>query len=654
MGRKRMPRVAAVFLVAGWVVCGRFAAAAVTAEPVASYVLEARLHAKEKLVHGRGQILWRNATDRTVETLQFHLYMNAFRNSESSFMRELSWRGRYRRRKPHEWGWIELDTLRWGSYDLLVNARFIHPDDDNELDRTVLEVGLPRPVGPGDSVRLNVVFRTKLPRILARTGYEGEDFFFVAQWFPKVGVLEPGGWNCHQFHRNSEFYADFGTYDVRLIVPRDAVVGATGLLMEEHALDSVRVLHYRAENVHDFAFTASPLYRVYTDSFGSAEIRVLMQKGHEAQARRHLEAAKTAMRRFGEWFGPYPYPVLTVVDTKGRAGGMEYPTLITAGVLFGPWLPRGLRTVEAVVFHEFGHQYWYGMVANNEFEEAWLDEGINSYCEVRLFEEEYGPRGNLLDVLGQRLSDLELQRMQLQLIPAPDPVLRKAWEFVDSQSYSVNSYAKVAVALTTVERLAGEERWLAFLRKYFERWRFRHPHTEDFLSLLREEIPEPAYKGFLRQVLEVPGHLDYGVERVSTHREGKPLGVDFDVAAAETDSAATPREGRSSPDTTWYRSEVLLRRYGEFQLPVEALLLFANGDTLRFSWDGAERWHRIQVRHPARLKAAVIDPEGKIPMDLNENNNSRTVEPRRRGVWKLVARWVYWLQGMFSLASFLS
>ncbi|MDZ7374271.1 MAG: M1 family metallopeptidase [candidate division KSB1 bacterium] len=633
-------------------VAGVLAGEPALSERVVRYSLEARLDPVARLVGGRGQIEWRNTGGRPAETLQFHLYMNAFRNSESTFLREIPYRSRYRKRKPEEWGWIELDTLRWGAVDLLPAARFIHPDDDNDQDRTVLEVPLPRTVAAGESIVLEMAFRTKLPRIMARTGYEGKDFFFVAQWFPKLGVWEVEGWNCHQFHRTSEFYADFGSYDVRLMVPIGYVVGATGELVEEAQQDSIRLLHYHADDVHDFAWTASPLYVVYEDSLGGTKIRVLMQRGHRAQARRHLEAAKTALRRFQEWFGPYPYPVLTVVDTKGRAGGMEYPTLITAGVLFGPWVPRGLRTVEAVVFHEFGHQYWYGMVANNEFEEAWLDEGINSYSEVRIFEEEYGPVGNLLDLWGMRLSDLDFQRLQLQMLSSPDPVGRRAWEFVDAASYSVNSYAKVAVTLATLERYVGKERFLRCLRAYFERWRFRHPRGEDFLRVVREELNEPACESLLRQILEKPGRLDYGVARAVSYRQEKPMGVDFQDAA-RSDSASGLEVG-AARDSALFWNEVLVRRYGEFQFPVDIALLFANGDTLRFSWDGQDAWHRIRLYQPSRLVAAVIDPDGRVPLDLNGNNNSRTVEPRMRGVRKLVARWVYWLQVLFSTVSFFS
>ncbi len=621
---------------------------------IANYDIDVKLDPEAKLLTAREIIRWRNATNSPTSTLQFHLYMNAFRNSESTFMRELSARSRYRKRDPEDWGWVEIDTLLLGDADLLPTSHFIQPDDGNPLDRTVLEVSLPQPVRPGESIVLHVAFRTKLPKILARTGWEKNDFFFAGQWFPKLGVLEDHGWNCHQFHRNSEFYADFGVYNVRITVPKRFVVGATGQRVVEQSLsDTAKVLTYHAEDVHDFAWTASPDYVVFTDSLYNTRIRLLMLRGHERFASRHLAAVKTAMRYYHNWYGPYPYPVLTIVDAKGRAAGMEYPTLITAGLLFGPYMPRGLRFIENVVIHEFGHQYWYGMVANNEFEEAWLDEGLNTYSETRTFEKWLGPVGNLVDLLGIKVSDLELQRIQVQSIPPYDPMKQNAWDYVSNRSYGRNVYSKAVLFLTTLERWFGKERWLDVMHTYFERWKFKHPHTQDFLAVVRDVTGADSLDTFYSQVLNEPGYLDYAVASVTVWKDHAPIGVDFDSTATDTTSDSV-RVDSSATDTTAYWAEVLLRRVGNFKFPVQVLLRFEDADSLWLSWDGQETWHKFRVRHRARLDYAVIDPDKRVQMDLNFINNSKTVRPRTSGVRKLTLRWLFWVQSLLHLASFIS
>ncbi len=244
----------------------------------------------------------------------------------------------------------------------------------------------------------------------------------AAQWFPKLGVLEDGekgksAWNCHQFHAWTEFYADYGSYDVMILVPADYVVGATGELMEKRVLaDGYAFWHYVQNDVHDFAWVADPDYRVHEFTFRGAtqldprmaeiarkrlgrtdaelalsdvKVRLLLHPEHDTalQVARHRRAVEVALAFYGSRFGRYPYKTLTVVDPsrdeQGRsmAAGMEYPTMINCGA---PVLPHPRRLApEGVTIHEFGHQFWYGLSGNNEFEESWLDEGICSFTEAR-------------------------------------------------------------------------------------------------------------------------------------------------------------------------------------------------------------------------------------------------------------------------------
>ncbi len=249
--------------------------------------------------------------------------------------------------------------------------------------------------------------------------------------FPKIGVLEDTGWNCHQFHANTEFFADYGVYDVRITAPTGWVVGATGVQQNERDnADGTTTHRYYQEDVHDFAWTTSPDYVDLTDRFEhpslkNVEIRLLLQPEHTRQAERHFEVTRTALRQYGEWYGAHPYNYITVVDPAWQsdshlqglslAAGMEYPTLITAGT---KWLipTAGIR-LESVTVHETGHQFWYGLIANNEFEHAWLDEGLTTFSTARIMAETLSPRyhsqryfGNFIpygfqDIRWSRLTD---------------------------------------------------------------------------------------------------------------------------------------------------------------------------------------------------------------------------------------------------------
>ncbi len=369
-------------------------------EPVSTYHMQVELSPSEKMLQGSQEITWRNTSKAPIQELRFHLYLNAFRDFESTFMKEVGhdWRQRWSA-KHKEFGGIHLKELRLlgpgGETDL--QWVFIRPDDQNPDDRTVISVELPQAVGPGESIELRSRFEVKLPKAYRRTGWVGDHSFFCMQWFPKLGVLQDtadgNAWNCHQFHANSEFFADFSNYQVEITLPNAFKVGATGGEAREEAQGEKTVHKFRQQNVHDFAWVASKNFskHVEVDEASKVQLILLLQVEHDSQVQidRHLQAAKVALEFYGSRFGPYPYQALTIVDSAepltadgDRLGaGMEYPTLICAGTKLFPH--SRADTPESVVTHEFGHQYFYGMSASNEFEEPWLDEGLTTFTESR-------------------------------------------------------------------------------------------------------------------------------------------------------------------------------------------------------------------------------------------------------------------------------
>lgn len=642
---------------------------------IANYDIQVSLDTKQRLLVGQEKITWVNPSPDRVTELQFHLYLNAFRNNRSTFMIESGGSHRGYRMEDDGWGYIEIDDIHLPSGERLTEQmEFIHPDNNDVDDKTVLRLPLSRPVQPGQAIVLNIHFTAKLPEPpVARVGAKKE-YFFVGQWFPKIGVYQNGGWNCHQYHRNSEFFADFGVYDVRLTVPQENIVGATGIEVERCDNGDGTATHfYHAEDVHDFAWTTSPEFIVVTDTVQDVAVRVLLQPDHWNQARRHLEAARVAIEYFQNWYGDYPYPNLTIVDPRrgaGATGGMEYPTLITAGTAYG--LPRGIRMVEMVIIHEFGHNYWYHLVANNEFEEAWLDEGINSYSESQIVADHYGPVGDMFDFWGLRINDLQLQRAAYLFAPDIDPILQKSWHYYSFNSYGVNSYQKPSLVLTTLQNYLGRETMQRIMRTYFERWKFKHPSTQDFIAVANE-VSGQDLRWFFDQALFTTAILDYSVADVFTREVKKAVGYDFSlsfsdsekigadiqdstlavarqestVPATKAESAITPAD-TTSPDSAatqpMYVSQVTVRRLGTFQFPVEILVQFENGDTIREQWSGQELWKKFSYLKPTRLVSATVDPDSKIPLDINVTNNSRTVASRSKGINKLAIRFLFWIQ----------
>ena len=278
-------------------------------------------------------LTWTNLGDTAVDTLPFHLYLNAFKNERSLFMQQSHGVVRNAAQAPNNWGYIQIDQVTLAGTDVTHRLHASGPDE------TVAELPLDKPLPAKATIEVNFKFTAQLPEVWARSGYKG-DFHLVGQWFPKIGVRvgQPGfeKWECPPYQAFTEFFADFGTYDVALTVPSTYVVAATGVLT--NTLESpggLRTFTYHAEDVHDFAWMADPYMEVMVKTAkvgnGTVEVRVYYRPEQRHYAGRHLEAAVGAIEKFSEYFEPYPWPVMTVIDPPVDAkpgsapGGMEYP-----------------------------------------------------------------------------------------------------------------------------------------------------------------------------------------------------------------------------------------------------------------------------------------------------------------------------------------
>ncbi|HEV2680883.1 MAG TPA: M1 family peptidase, partial [Rhodanobacter sp.] len=242
---------------------------ATLSDRVVSYQIDAELDAAKHAVTGKERMTWRNRSDRPVSQIYFHLYLNGFQNEGSTWFTErkvLTAHGRSRGAaalKKGEWGWIDLQQVKQG--DAALKWQFVQPDGGPATDQTVVRIDLAEPVAAGATLALDIDFLSQLPRVVERTGWFG-DFNLVGQWFPKIGVLELAGergataprWNVHEFHFNSEFFADFGLYDVNLTVPSDYTVGAVGQLQgQPQTVNGKTTYHFVQGDVHDFAWVAA-------------------------------------------------------------------------------------------------------------------------------------------------------------------------------------------------------------------------------------------------------------------------------------------------------------------------------------------------------------------------------------------------------------
>ncbi len=667
----------------------------------ANYTIEVKLDPQAKTLAGREIITWRNDRDQPTNELRFHLYYNAWKNTRSTWLLERTLtggslaRGAARDIREEDWGYVNVNSIKilsqakseaeavrgrgnvelalaeekFSAIDITANKRFAAPDDGNPDDQSVLVVTLPHTVAPGESIQVELAFTSKIPRTFARTGYRG-NYFFIAQWFPKLGVYENGGaWNCHQFHAGTEFFSDYGVYDVKITVPSNYVVGATGRLVEKTDNPDGTSTHRHVQaDVHDFAWTTSPDYVVREKRFEYAglpavDMRLLMQPEHLGQTERHFAATAAALQYYGTWYGAYPYGHSTVIDPayESGSGGMEYPTLFTCG---SRWLnPLGGGSPEGVTVHECGHQFWYGIVGNNEFEHAWLDEGFNTFSTARTMEAAFGEsswvRRYFRGFFPVKFDEVKLPRMthgnRLQgyrPVATSDAQATLTYHYFPATGARI-TYDKTALWLGTLERYLGWETLQQIMSTFFERYKFKHPVPEDFFAVVNE-VTGKDMTWFFDQVHRSSEVFDYAVQSVSSIPAVPEGFIDVDDKVTYTGKPKTATNGSANNGNgKLYRTQVVVRRNGGAIFPVDVLMIFANGDTVRESWDGKDRWKLFAYEKPARLKYATVDPERILVLDINYTNNSKLLQPAAAlPARKWASKWMIWLQDLLTTVAF--
>jgi len=608
---------------------------------IVHYEIDAKYDPKTHSVDATEVLTYHNLTGQALDHFPFHLYQNAFQ-PKSTWIREAKIEGSrdtaYEKWEAKEYGSEEIKSLEVvGQGDLTGQLQYIAPDDGNKDDKTVVDVHVPKPIAPGAYVQFKIAFQTKFPETQARSGWK-RDFTLGGQWFPKVGVWWHGAWNCHQYHATTEFFADFGVYDVKLTVPQNEILGASGVLVEEkNNADNTKTATYHGDDIHDFAWTVSPRYKVresvYQAQMGPIKLRFLMQPAHWSQAERHERITRQTLDHFERWYGPYPYKTLTVVDPEpdSAAGGMEYPTFITGETSW--FMPDGLYLPEVVVEHEFGHQYWYGMVATNEFEDAWMDEGINSYTEVKVLDSILGKNTSMLKIARATLGEREEQRLSYIGVADRDAMAQKAYDYYSFNSYGGITYGKTASVLLTLESIIGEDTMARAMHAYFMKYRFTHPTKEDFLKTI-EEVAGQDLRWYFNQAVYGSQVMDYEVLKVDSF----PVNWFEDKKEKK---AAKRNTNNKDKDDTLYQSYVTVHRKDDFVMPVVVEIKFDNGEKILEHWDGQSRWTRFSYQKKAEVVSAELDPDHTVQIDRDDFNNSFVVEPNSKPTNKLSNYWVF-------------
>lgn len=485
------------------------------------YTITVQLNDTSKTLDGFENIQYYNNSPDTLKYIWFHLWPNAYKNEQSAFTEQELINGStsFYFAAENERGYINQLSFEVNG----IPAR-LNPDSANP-DMAVLF--LPSPLAPKQNIKITTPFHVKLPYNISRGGYVGETFQ-ATQWCPKPAVYDATGWHPMPYLNQGEFYSEFGQWDVSVTAPENYIIAASGVLQNDAMLNELKRLgrsspfrqknytqwdetelkkgkkipeqlmpesarkqktwRFILDSAHDFAWFASKAFIVrydsITTSLGQTDLFCYYHPWETENWDSSIHYLKRSVQFYSSRVGAYPYPVASVVagNASVESGGMEYPT-ITLITLYG-----GGEELDATIAHEVGHNWFYGILANNERRYPWLDEGINSFYEKKYTEQFYKQSKPLKafpdDETKLMIQTLEtLHKDQAMTLPSAAYTLINYGEMV---------YGKTTYWLEGLRNYMGAAAFDSAMKAYYTEWRFKHPQPDDFKAVFQQYSPKPV------------------------------------------------------------------------------------------------------------------------------------------------------------------
>ena len=486
------------------------------------------LNDTEHTLDGFIKIQYINNSPDTLRFIWFHLWPNAYKTDRTAFSEQLLQNGRtdfYFSEKEQK-GYIN-------HLDFRINGTEARTED-HPLFIDIIKVILPKPLSPGSQIEITTPFHEKLPFNFSRGGHRGQSYQ-IAQWYPKPAVYDSKGWHDMPYLDQGEFYSEFGSFDVRITLPENYVVAATGELQNEdekkwlidksqgtrdkeqgtsikkqgartikqngnhkqpqntnHKLQTIsdkqtKTLQYKQNNVHDFAWFADKNFIVNHDTLQLASGRVIdawsfYLPQENSPWKKSIQFIKSAVHFRSSLIGEYPYNVVSAVEAKmGFDGGMEYPTITSISPV------KTEKNLDLTIEHEVGHNWFYSILANNERSYPWMDEGMNTCYDKRYeawkYKDEKKKSAN--EWIARKMPD-DREKLSIEIIAKEktDQPISTSSEDFSAMNYDLIAYSKAAMWMKQLESSLGTKLFDSCMREYFREWQFRHPYPENFRQVI--------------------------------------------------------------------------------------------------------------------------------------------------------------------------
>ena len=507
------------------------------------YTIDVSLNDVEHTLYGFLKLQYTNNSPDTISFIWFHLWPNAFKNDRTAFSEQILQNGRtdFYFSSKEERGYINR-------LDFRINNTILKTAD-HPLYIDVVKVLLSDPLPPRSTVEITTPFHVKIPKNFSRGGHTGRSYQ-ITQWYPKPAVYDRKGWHPMPYLEQGEFYSEFGNFDVRISLPKNYIVAATGDLQNEDELkwlrervkasgvESIKVvsgkpgtkspqrtvsktkaskpqggstirkshksspqpnpisttstaemktIQFKQNNVHDFAWFADKKFLVNEDTVQLVSGKVVhafsFYTTNDNKAwKRSMQYIKDAIHFRSQVMGEYPFNTVSVVEAKmGFDGGMEYPTITSISSIYDE------INLEDIIEHEIGHNWLQGVIATNERDHPWMDEGMNNYYDARYKEWKYGRKRKIVDEwIGSKLP-LNFEELLIRAYSKRklDQPINTSSEDFSLVNYFLTAYSKTALWMKQLEDSIGREALDSCMREYYRHWQFKHPYPEDFQNTVQ-------------------------------------------------------------------------------------------------------------------------------------------------------------------------
>jgi hypothetical protein len=522
------------------------------------YKMEVTLHDSLQQLAGMSVIKYTNNSPDSLDRIYMHLYPNAF---QLGSVKDREYTGNYGRASRAKYFKDRLKgfTSKIKIHDFNLAKKGEPVLKKYSIDDTILKATLNRKLAPGEMLRIDVSWTHHVGEMVERAGYYGGQYN-MAQWYPKMVVYDEQGWHADVFHAEGEFYGEFGNFEVQFDLPEAFIIGASGIVIDgdpgwsdvtvdttidyyiwSSIFDSTfvqsdstarRQVTFFAENVHDFAWVSGPDLRYEHGRWRDIDVHVLYHKTRgEEWTKAVLKRSVRALEWLEEKFGLYPYPQVTTTD-RLKSGGMEYPMLVMNG-----------RESEGLILHEIGHIYFYGILANNEVDEAWLDEGFTTNQTRNYLSDRYGVHGYDVTIddeygkfptkhwpLGNSLHSAQWYAINFMRSGHDEPISRSSYLYLNGSSYRQNAYTKPALMLNELNYILGDSLYYSAMQYYYNTWKLKHVNELRFVKAM-EEFTGQELDWFFNPWLHTTRQLDYGIRSFSkSQNENNTWNINLGIA----------------------------------------------------------------------------------------------------------------------------